>query len=160
MTQIVKEFVINYNRYKQLLKRRMRNSVDIDDVMQITFIALSQTNVEPDDVSGYIKAAIFNNYLRFIKRKKVFSTRVELTDELLVTNVTPEGILKDKQLRTELHKSMNNSTKLDKIMRARILDGMSYEEIAEKMSLSTDQVKTNIKVNKFNGKLDYLREFM
>lgn len=157
MNSLQKELIINYAEYKNIASRYSGNRSTADDIIQNAYIQLGRDGYIAENINSYVKKTIFNVMLNEIRRNKRYATYTEVKEVFWITERTAEDELRDIELRKKLKESIIGDTKLDKILRMKLLDHMNYAEIALELNMTTDQVRANLKVNKFHGRLDYLR---
>lgn len=157
MNSLQQELVSNYTEYKNIASRYTGSRSIADDIMQNTYIQLGRDGYIAENINSYVKKAIFNVMLNEIRRNKRYANYTEVKEAFWVTERTAEDELRGIELRKKLKESILGDTKLDKILRMKLLDHMNYAEIALELNMTTDQVRANLKVNKFHGRLDYLR---
>jgi RNA polymerase sigma-70 factor (ECF subfamily) len=143
-----------YTRNEPQLRKSVasfaRSGVDIDDVVQRSFISAFQNL---DNFRGESK---FSTYLHRIAQNKAKNMleyesgrpTSEITPEMeqtLGTNETPASIAQNKLLGSRLDEAMN---KIDPNFRdsflMREVEGMSYEDIAERRGIPVNTVRTQI----------------
>lgn len=160
MNSLQKAFIAKFNEHAQYLSRNYSRQIDPDEVMQNTYIALGRKNYEVDKVENYIKAAIFKVILNEIRRNKRYSNYAEIEDNFWVTERTPEDEVRSSQIRTKLVERISGNRKLDRILHLRFIEGLDNEEISSRLGMTLEQIRAHVKVNKFNGKLDYLKDLI
>lgn len=160
MNSLQKAFIDKFKEHHKYISRIWSRKVDPDEIMQNTYIALGKNKYKVEKEENYIKATIFKLILNEIRRNKRYVNYAEIEDNFWVTENTPEDNVRVIQLRDKIDKRISGDKKVDKILRMKLLHLMSDEEIAKSLDMTVVQAQAHVKVNKFRGKLDYLKDLL
>ena len=158
----VKAFERLFSKYQlklqRLLSRFIRDHAEVEDVAQEAFIkafrALPSFRGESAFYTWLYRIGIntAKNYLVTKKRRAPTSTEYDATEAegfeeatQLQDNNTPERLLHSKQIGQTVNSAMDAlSADLRDAIVYREIDGLSYEEIAEKMNCPIGTVRSRI----------------
>lgn len=150
----------NYKKYKRYCQVKFKEGVDADDVLQLVALSICKHKGQVEKPDQFIIRAIIHAAINYRRSNRRIFQAAELTDKDSITYITPESLLMGKQLREKLTGTLRGETKLDPILRLRLLKGLTNPEIGQEMGLTSIQVSSNIKVAHFYKKLDYLKELL
>lgn len=162
-TPVMQYFLDNHNKLRAYANKYYSRAMNPDDLMQNVAITLIRYKGNVDNIPAFIKVAIKNEAINAVRTKVKDADKKnyqEIKDEHVITNKTPEWELNRKQLCEAIHNKMNSNSKLSKIMKLKLLAGLNNEEIGIELRLTKEQVRSNVKVNLFNGKLNHLKELL
>lgn len=165
MDEVIKLFLENYDKYKQVFLKKCKDSYTAEEAMQNLYLKL----IKSKDVVTHPKTYLYNaiNYfsMRALNYERRYINRLANDAELdieneVITNKTPFDILYQKQLRDGVQKFTDTNLVRDKILRRHILNQETLHEIALDMKIDGENCRSHIKVAKFNGNLDKLKEYL
>lgn len=150
LLDIEKLYAAEQGRLRTLVRRILRNPSAADDVVQQAFVnLLARFNGEAASPSpAYMRAAVRNlalNHLRDLKRRSELEIAGVEVDDIADTQPTPEAIA---LYRSELRRLLSAIASLPARRREAFvlnrIEGLSYDEIAERMGISRNTVISSI----------------
>lgn len=137
------------NKVRRLIGRFVADSSDVEDLTQESFIkayrALQQFRGESAFYTWLYKISV-NTAKHFLmaKKNKIISFEETETTEL-TDNQTPEALLMTQKMAQKVQNALDNlSPDLKTALELREFEGLSYEEIAQKMNCPIGTVRSRI----------------
>ena len=131
-------------RLFQFLRRRVRSSVDVQDLAQETYLRL----LRADDLSqvrnplAYLLQVASHVALEWGNRQPRSDSMVVLGDDMLVDHQLPELELDARLLQQRLEEALASvSPMMRAVVLLRLRDERSYEEIAAELRITDRQVR-------------------
>jgi RNA polymerase sigma-70 factor (ECF subfamily) len=145
-------------RVYNLAKQFLQDKEDAEEIVQIVFIALWENRHQIDEdhpLAGYI-LTIARHWIYNLLKRNVY--RQGYIDYLLGQNNSFNNKTEDVVLYNELNQLFNKliadlPPKRSEIFKLSRIDGLSYREIAEQLSITESTVNTQI-----TKALDYIRK--
>jgi len=150
---------ILFNRYFFLLcdfSFRFVKSVDLaEEAVADVFlnIWLKRGRIEiKTSVKSYLYTAVRNQSINYLKKEKNFYEELELVDkEGIYSTLSADNFIQYEELKKELDKILDKMpNKMRLVFKMSRIDGLSYKEIAEILSISINTVQNHmVKAFKF-----------
>jgi RNA polymerase sigma-70 factor (ECF subfamily) len=127
------------------LLRNVQEAEDaVQDVMAGVWAKRDQWG-EWQSLEGYCMTATRNNCLDRLRKKRVVPVQVEKAREVSSTEKDPYEKIMGKEILYRIRKCLDELPQNQQmVVRLREMDGFSYNEIAEILDMSMEQVKTNL----------------
>lgn len=144
----------HYNKVSSLVNRYVKDKTEALDVTQDSFLkAYRGINSFKEDSSFYtwlyrIASNTAKNHLTYKSRRVQCSSvdSEDFYDESILSGVeTPENLLQTEQLKESIEKAVEGLPEaLREALTLREVNGLSYQEIAEKMSCPVGTIRSRI----------------
>jgi RNA polymerase sigma-70 factor (ECF subfamily) len=116
----------------------------VQDVMAGVWLKRDQWD-QFNSLEAYCMTAIRNNCVDRIRKKKLLSVREETALQVRSIDTNPYEKMMGKEIMIRIRKCMDELPENQQlVVRLREIDGFSYNEIAEILGMSMDQVKVNL----------------
>ena len=116
----------------------------VQDVMAGVWMKKDQWD-QWNSLEAYCMTATRNNCLDRIRKKKLLSVREETALQVRSTDTNPYEKMMGKEIMITIRKCIDELPENQQlVVRLREMDGFSYNEIAEILGMSMDQVKINL----------------
>ncbi|MES2331191.1 MAG: sigma-70 family RNA polymerase sigma factor [Bacteroidota bacterium] len=140
-----------YNRYWKLLYnaifQRLKNAEQAQDIVQDVFADLwhRRGTVEIDNIGGYLQTACKFQVYKIVSRKKAGPAFFELFEMMGGGSYEAEEKIRQKDLLVLVAKWIDTlPEKRRNIFKMHYVDGLSSQEIAEKLHLSPKTVRNQL----------------
>ncbi|MFD2556779.1 RNA polymerase sigma factor [Sphingobacterium tabacisoli] len=143
-----------YHRYWDILWRfALRHQINPDeaqDTLQDVFTALWQNRAKIEiktKLSSFLYRATLNQILKKVDRQKVIATYIQrLGDKMKEQGLLIEEQIYEKELQSNLEEALREMPKkMRQVFEASRFEELSHEEIAQKLNISKETVKSQIK---------------
>jgi RNA polymerase sigma-70 factor (ECF subfamily) len=128
--------------------RLLQNVQEAEDAVQDVMAGVWMKKDQWDQwnsLEAYCMTATRNNCLDRIRKKKLLSVREEAALQVRSTDTNPYEKMMGKEIMIRIRKCMDELPENQQlVVRLREMDGFSYNEIAEILGMSMDQVKVNL----------------
>ena len=127
----------------QFLRRRVRSSVDVQDLAQETYLRLLRVDLnEVRNPLAYLLQVASHVALEWNDRQPRGDSMVVLDEDMLVDRQLPELELDARLLQQRLEKTLASiSPMMRAVVLLRLRDERSYEEIAAELRITDRQVR-------------------
>jgi RNA polymerase sigma-70 factor (ECF subfamily) len=126
----------------------LRNVQEAEDIVQDVMVRVWSKREEWgqwQSVEGYCMTATRNNCLDRIRKKRFLSVREEKALHVISPDKDPYENMMTKEMLTRIRKCMDTLPEnQQQVVHLREIEGFSYNEIAELLDLSLEQVKINL----------------
>lgn len=159
-----KALEILFNRYYQALcffsNRFLNNKYLVEEAVSDVFlnIWLKRGRIQiQSSIKAYLYTAVRNQSINYLKKKDYNFEDLEIVDkERVIANLSPDHFIYHEELKNEIEKIIRNlPEKRQLIFRMNRIDGFSYKEIAEVLSISVNTVQ-----NQMGHAVKYLAEHL
>ncbi len=159
-----KSLEILFNRYYQALcffsNRFLNNKYLVEEAVSDVFlnIWLKRGRIQiQSSIKAYLYTAVRNQSINYLKKKDYNFEDLEVVDkERVIANLSPDHFIYHEELKNEIEKIIRNlPEKRQLIFRMNRIDGFSYKEIAEVLSISVNTVQ-----NQMGHAVKYLAEHL
>jgi RNA polymerase sigma-70 factor (ECF subfamily) len=128
--------------------RLLQNVQEAEDAVQDVMAGVWMKKDQWDQwnsLEAYCMTATRNNCVDRIRKKKLVSVREETALQVRSTDTNPYEKMMGKEIIGRIRKCMDALPENQQlVVRLREMDGFSYNEIAEILGMSMDQVKVNL----------------
>lgn len=126
----------------------LRDKQKAEDVVQEAMLRIWNCRdkwQQLDNMEGYCLGIVRNLCIDEVRRTKITLSDIEIATEVRSHDSCPADAYNRKQLRSTLDKTIQQlPEKQQQCFHLRENEGRSYDEIAEVLNISMDQVKVNI----------------
>ncbi|HOI30669.1 MAG TPA: RNA polymerase sigma-70 factor [Melioribacteraceae bacterium] len=159
-----KALEILFNRYYQALcffsNRFLNNKYLVEEAVSDVFlnIWLKRGRIQiTSSIKAYLYTAVRNQSINYLKKKDYNFEDLEVVDkEKVIASLSPDHFIYHEELKNEIEKIiLNIPEKRQIIFRMNRIDGLSYKEIAEVLSISVNTVQ-----NQMGHAVKYLAEHL
>lgn len=161
MTDVLAHFMANEAYYRKATRKFFRKLGDVDDIMQTTALSLLKAKGTVTNYNAVIWVTLKNVAINQARAGgRAMKNTEELKPSMWVTAITPEQEYYQKEIKERIVEALKGDLKINSILKLELVDELTREEICEKLGLTMKQVQSNIKVNRFYGRLNHLKEFL
>jgi RNA polymerase sigma factor (sigma-70 family) len=127
----------------QFLRRRVRSSIDVQDLAQETYLRLLRTDLnEVRNPLAYLLQVASHVALEWSDRQPRSDSMVVLDEDMLVDRELPELELDARLLQQRLEETLASiSPMMRAVVLLRLRDERSYQEIAAELRITDRQVR-------------------
>ena len=127
----------------QFLRRRVRSSIDVQDLAQETYLRLLRTDLnEVRNPLAYLLQVASHVALEWCDRQPRSDSMVVLDEDMLVDRQLPELELDARLLQQRLEETLASiSPMMRAVVLLRLRDERSYQEIAAELRITDRQVR-------------------
>jgi RNA polymerase sigma-70 factor, ECF subfamily len=120
-----------------------------EEIIQDTFYNIWKNRAEMEIIVGwknYLYRAVFNNSMMYLRKaKKEMSLNEEWTDSLFESNENPSEEMDARELNAALVYALHRlPVRTREIFNLSRFEGLKYQEIAQKLSISVKTVEANM----------------
>jgi RNA polymerase sigma-70 factor (ECF subfamily) len=128
--------------------RLLQNVQEAEDVVQDVMVRVWSKKEEWalwQSIEGYCMTAIRNSCLDRIRKKKLLSVQEERAAHISSTDKDPYENMMNKEILTRIRKCVDALPEnQQQVVHLREMEGFSYNEIADLLNMSLEQVKINL----------------
>lgn len=128
--------------------RLLQNVQEAEDIVQDVMVRVWSKKEEWalwHSVEGYCMTAIRNSCLDRMRKKKLLSVREELAGHISSPDKDPYENMMNKEILTRIRRCVDALPEnQQQVVHLREIEGFSYNEIAELLDMSLEQVKVNL----------------
>lgn len=132
---------------EQFLVKLLGSHDEASDVVQELFITLweRRENIDPHgNIKGYLFTIAKNAAFKRIAQKKLRCSQSDVADSLRHNDTTPDSTIIARDTRLLIEIAVSNMPAARRQVFSLYLDGLSYDEIAERLSIAKGNVQKHI----------------